>query len=158
MARVADRGDHHPVAVLLGILLNHHGVRALRDRGAGEDAHRLAGPQLAGKAMTGGALADDPQGARAVGGAHRPAVHGRGGERRLIARGGDVHRQNPSQRQRQGNSLGLERRGGGEHARARLLDAEQPHAPRQSPDAPPLFSTSLTASMVMPRSAALSMS
>ena len=46
----------------------------------------------------------------------------------------------------------------GEHARARLLDAGQAHGARQSPEAPPVFSSSRTASIVMPRSAALSMS
>ena len=74
------------------------------------------------------------------------------------ARGGDIDGQHPAERPRQGHALGAHRRDLGQHPRAGVLDAQQPHAARQSPEAPPCFSSRRTASITMPRSAALSMS
>jgi hypothetical protein len=67
------------LAVARDILLDHDAVGAARHRRAGEDAHRLARPDLTAQARPAAASADDRQ--RAPGrvlGAHRVAIHRRG--------------------------------------------------------------------------------
>ena len=54
--------------------------------------------------------------------------------------------------------LGIDRRHVREQQRARLVEREQGHSRRQSPDAPPVFATSSIRSIVMPRALDLSMS
>ena len=99
--------------------------------GAGEDAHRLTGPEHALVGAAGGRPSDhlepsrDPVGDLGhVGRAHRVAVHGGNVRGRL----GDPRRhvlgQHAAQRLGQAHGLGRQRREGGRDARQRFGDGE----------------------------------
>ena len=80
--------DDDGIAVARRILLDDDGVGAARHRAAGEDADRLAGADRAIESMAGGSHADYPETRRCacdIGGAHRIAIHGACGKRRLVA-------------------------------------------------------------------------
>ena len=102
--------------------------------------------------------ADDPQSARRIGRAHRPAVHRRAGVGRLIAQRVDVLAERAAQRFGEGDRLERQRLDPRQHPRPRFVDRWDAHGARQSPEAPPDFSSSRTPSITMPRSAAFSMS
>ena len=158
VARFGDgRNDHH-FTVARGVFLNHHRVGAGRHGRAGENPHRLAGTQIARKTVSRRAFADDLARSGAIGGPHGPAVHRRGGERGLIAGRADVFAEKMAQSAGERDVLRGDMGQVAGHPRPRVVDAEQLHGARQSPDAPPLFSSKRTVSITMPRSAALSMS
>ena len=140
----------------LDVLLNDDGVGAVGHRRAGEDAHRLARTDSALESAAGGGFADHRQGRgrrRRIGRAHRVAVHGGVGKRRLGAQRLKVAREHAAISRFKSDLFLLERRlGGGEHARQRLLDRDHWRSSalvlrlvvaRHSPDLPPRFSISL---------------
>jgi len=94
---VGHGGNNHLVAVPQGVFLDDHRVGAGGNRRAGENPHRLSRLDDAGEAPARRAFADDLQPSRSVGGAHRPAVHGRSGEGGLVAGGDDIGGQDPAQ-------------------------------------------------------------
>ncbi len=100
------KGD--PIALPRDILLQDHPVGAVGHRRAGEDAHRLAGADGAGKALSGRGFTDDVQNraGTVVGLADRVAIHGRSRERRLVAPRHHRLRQNPARRVPQRHRLG----------------------------------------------------
>ena len=88
--------DGDDIAVARGDLLDHHGVGAARHHAAGEDARRLAGPDLAIERPPRRDLADDGETRRRrrhIGGAHRIAVHGGDIGRRLGAQRREIGRE-----------------------------------------------------------------
>ena len=95
-ARPRGLGEGDAIAIGHGIFLDHDGVGALGDHAAGEDPHRLAGPQRLVERPAGRDLADHlqmrPRGG-GIRGAHRIAVHRRHRLRRLGAQGRHVARQ-----------------------------------------------------------------
>ncbi len=168
---VADRNgafERDPIAFAPDVLLHDDRVGACRNGRAGEDAHSFAWADRPGEGPPGGGLADHVKGngeGAGVRGAQGVAIHRRIGERRLEAARDDVARQCAAKGLGERDELLVERtRNGGEHARQRLLDRHQrgaahPSIPaRQCPDLPPRLSISRSASMRMPRSAALAMS
>ena len=85
------------------------------NRGAGEDAHRLARADRSGKAAAGGRFANDDEfraDCYGVFGAQRIAVHGRRVEGWLRQAGGEVLRQNAAIGVVQGNGFRCCRRHG----------------------------------------------
>ena len=158
VASLFGRGHADALAFAGGFFLDDDPVGAGGNRGAGEDAHRLARRQGSHVAVARRALADD--GEVGIGPAQGPAVHGRGIEGRLVAGGADRLGQNPAARGVQAHGLDLRFARRGQHPRAGVLDRQVLHGAsrRKSPDAPPVFSIRRTASMVMALSAALSMS
>ena len=110
------------------------------------------------ESVAGSAFADDRQRAWSRGGGHGPAVHGGSVEGRLGTSGLDIFPEDPAHGLGELDAFetqGAQRR---QHRAAGGLDRNQCHGARQSPDAPPLFSTKRTASITIPRSAAFSMS
>ena len=87
----------------------------------------LARGDLALVAMARGALADDLQVARRIRRAHRPAVHGRGRERRLIADGGDVLGQHPTDGGGERHAFGGPDDDFGQHAGTGVVHREELH-------------------------------
>jgi hypothetical protein len=67
-----------------------------------------------------------------IGRAHGIAVHGRGGEGRLRAGGGDVAGQNPPRSLADGDRFGIERRGSVQYLFQRRLDGKKPGHQRAS--------------------------
>jgi len=139
-------------------LLDHHRVRVRRHGGAGEDSHRFAPWQPRFVRRASRALANDLEATRRISRVQRPAVHRRGGVRWLVADRAHLLGQRSAGGLGDRNRFGRERRDPRQHPRPRFLDRGQGHQRRQSPDAPPVFSTRRTASIVIPRSAAFSMS
>ena len=148
----------------VGVLLDQDRVGAVRHRRAGEDAHRLAGAERAGEALAGARHADDlkRRAGRRLGGAHGVAVHGGGGEGRLRRARRKVVGEHAAGRIGERHGLGRQRLDAGEKPRAapRRPEAGSSLAPsaRQSPERPPVFSSSRMSVMRMPRSAAFAMS
>ncbi len=157
----AGRGDDSdPVAVALDDLLDDDSAGALRNDAAGRDPHRRTRSDAAAERSAGGGLADHAE-ARAchcLRFAHGIAVHGRHRVRRLIPRGDDIgcQRRPPAVGDRQ--RFSLDRSHVREQQRTRLVQGEQGHSRRQSPDLPPLFATSSIRSIVIPRALDFSMS
>ena len=79
LALLLTGGDEHAIVLAAGHFLHDDGVGALRDGGAGHDAHRLAGADHAGEGAAGEGGADHRERAftlgAEVGGAHGVAVH-----------------------------------------------------------------------------------
>jgi hypothetical protein len=113
LARLHAAQDAEPVSVDLRVLLHDHGIGALRDRRARQDARGLARSELAVGALSGREVLDHPQGrrrARGLLGAQRVAVHRRVVERRDHARGADVLEQHSTDRPGETDHLPPERR------------------------------------------------
>jgi len=106
----------------------------LGDRGAGEDAHRLAGLQHALIAVARRALAGDVQrdALRGVLRPHRPAVHGRGIERGLVSDRVDRMGEDAALGLLDGDGLHAQQPDFGEHAPAGLFDGEVLHGLRDA--------------------------
>ena len=106
-ARARRLAHGQRVAVAVGVLLYQDCVRPRRDRGAGEDAHGFARADFTVERPARRNLRDHFQcGAHArIRGPHRIAVHGGGGEGRLVALGVDRRGQNPARRLRQRNAF-----------------------------------------------------
>ena len=109
----------------------HHRIGAVRNGRPGEDPHGLAGSDRPVKARSGGAGADHAEGCRnlrAVGAAHRVAVHGGGREGRLVAQGADILGEGAAGAGGEGHALDPERLGDArQHAAQRILDRDQAH-------------------------------
>ena len=96
-----------------------------------------------------------------VSGAHRVAVHGGRREGRLRQARGDVFREDAAEAIGERHTLGRQRLDTGQEPRHRLVDRKKAHPfarARQSPERPPLFSSSRMSVIDMPRSAAFAMS
>ena len=161
------RPEKNAVAVALHVLLDDDRVGALRHRGAGENPHRLSGPDDARKGAARRGFADEGQRRGRVPrilGPQRITVHRRIGEGRLGPQRRDRAGEHTPVRGVERHDLFGERRGhGGKHAVQRLADGnhaahDRASAARQSPDLPPRFSRSRMPSIVMPRSIAFAMS
>ena len=155
-------GRHrHAVAARLGLLLDDDPVGAGRQRRAGEDAHRLARADAARVALAGGGGADDGKhGARAgVLGAAGVAVHRRGVERRLVARGDDVGGEHAAGGLGERDLLDADRCEERHQPGVGFLDRDERHqGASKRPLLPPSLSASRTSPITMPRSTAFSMS
>ena len=136
LAGLADREalggrgrDRHDVASVVGVLDAHDGVRAVGHRRAGHDPHRLSSSDRAVRKATRCDLPDDPQlrrRARHVVSTHRVAVHRRVAERRHVAIGTDVLREDEAERVEQRNADRGKGRNPGEDAGERVVRAHEP--------------------------------
>ena len=154
------------IAVGVGVLLNGDGVGAVRDRRAGENAHRFARPYdpvESGARRRNADLAQRRGRRRHIGGAHRIAVHRRDIGGRLGPSRDDRRCQNPPQRLGHGDLLAGQGFESVHDPRPRLGDGHQRvssrrHAALQSPDLPPDLRRRRRPSIRIPRSTALHMS
>jgi hypothetical protein len=122
---------HDMIAFDRGVLLDDDRVRAGGQGAAGKDAHGLAGADLSVVGAAGRRLSDDAQTGRDlrdVVGAHRIAVHGGDGGRRLGDAGGDVVGEDAAERAQEPNLLAAERMKGGDDARAGFGDRQHQRA------------------------------
>ena len=109
MSRTRAFFDCDARPVNLGVFLDDDGVGAPGHGAAGEDAHCLAGPNIAFEDAARGCLADPFEHCRHtryVLGADRVAVHRRDRDRRLRAARDNIFGQHPAERVRQPDLLG----------------------------------------------------
>ncbi len=154
--------DLDRVALALGVLLDQDRVGAFGHGRAGEDAHRFARPKRTGVALARARHADhlEPRTGFRFRGAERVAVHRGSREGRLRQQRRHVLGQDASERLVERHGFGGERRHAREKLRNRLVDGKQAHLAfaRQSPERPPVFSSSRISVIRIARSAALAMS
>ena len=115
--------DHQPISVAPRLFDHDHRVRAFRQRRAGHNLNRVTRFDAAGKNFARANFADDSQLTRRSGGAQRKSIPGRARERRIIAVGGDLLRQNAPRRiERRHLLYRAERLHFAQHALARLFE------------------------------------
>jgi hypothetical protein len=153
-------GDLDGVTLAPGVFLDQDGVGAVGHRGAGKDADRLALADGAAMAAAGRRLTGDgePGAGEGVRGADRVAVHGRGGEGRLVAGGERVGGQNPAGGVGQRDFLGAGGIDQSEDAGEGVGDWEQHYSASNAPDLPPALWVTRMSVIRMARSTALHMS
>ena len=119
------RVDPDDVALALGDLDRHDGVRTLRHHGAGRDDDRLARVLRASERRAGGRLAADREAAGRVRRAHGVAVHRRAGERRQVDHRARVLRQHAAGGGSDRDRFGGDRLHAREHLVERFIDSRQ---------------------------------
>ena len=161
MSRRARHGAYaHLIAASLCVFLDDHPVCSGGQGGARRNPRGLSGPQRAFQSMSRGAFPNDSQ-CRALCDIDRPdcpTIHGRRCEGRLVT----IRCHGLGE---PATVCGVERNGfsrqcddGSQHTEAGLIHRGQAHDRIQSPDAPPDLVHSITPSIVISRSTALSMS
>ena len=119
------RVDPDDVALPLGDLDRHDGVRTLRHHCAGRDDDCLARVLRASERRAGGRLAADREAAGRVRRAHRVAVHRRTGERRQVDHRARVLRQHAAGGGSDRDRFGGDRLHAREHLVERFIDSRQ---------------------------------
>ena len=141
------------------VLLHHDRVGTGGQRGAGEDARRVARSHIAGIAMAGGAFARHAPRPGPIGPADGVTVHGGGIERRLGEPCRHIAGQDAAMRGGDRDDFGRQRHNTGQQPVKRHGNRQQRHqGASHSPERPPDFLSRRTPEIVMPRSIALAMS
>ena len=120
---------HLPITSWNRILLDHDRIGSLGDGSAGEDAHRLAGAELAFESMARRAHADEAErrgGRGDIGCPYRITIHRRRRKGRLVSRGHEVLGERAAMGFAERHALGRQRFfGGRENSRECLGDGQK---------------------------------